>query len=172
MTREEFDELFREYWGIVYLFCRRRSQNEDLAADTAQEIFCRKWAAIHTYDPQRGHFKTWLLRNAFNECVSVARERNRKPETPLDSDFIVPAQPDETRQNDWRLVLTQALRALPPDEADVLDFRFNHGFTLVETAALMHLTFSEVRTLQKNGLRRLRDWLVAAGIEGVEWDGN
>ncbi len=54
MTSQEFDEIYNEYWKYVYWLCRRLLNNEEEALDAAQEVFCRKWKALHTYDATQG----------------------------------------------------------------------------------------------------------------------
>lgn len=170
MTSREFSELYDEYWKHVYWVCFQVLKDEDLATDAAQEVFCQKWKVIESYNPTFGGFKNWLTHNAYHHCIDVLRRRGRRPEEQLRPEDEGPTQPSGTRQNDWRIVLTEAMRQLSDEEKLVLKLRRIEGFTLQETNKMMGLTTSQVRTLQDNALRKLRDWLVAAGIKDVEAD--
>ncbi|BCM91945.1 ECF RNA polymerase sigma factor SigK [Abditibacteriota bacterium] len=168
MTSQEFSELYDEYWKHVYWVCFHVLKEEDLATDAAQEVFCQKWKVIGTYNSTLGGFKNWLTHNAYHHCIDLLRRRGRRPEEQLKSDDIHQFQPSGTRQVEWRVVLTEAMRQLTDEEKLVLKLRRIEGFTLQETNQMMGLTTSQVRTLQDNALRKLRDWLVAAGIENLE----
>ena len=65
-------------------------------------------------------------------------------------------------------MLAEAMEALSEQERFVLILRFVSGFTRGEIETLMDLSPSKIRTLEEKGLRRLRDWMTANGIETTE----
>ena len=57
------DRLITAYWKPAYYYARRRGMNHHDAADCIQEFFARMldgdW--LDGVDPERGHFRGWLL---------------------------------------------------------------------------------------------------------------
>jgi len=170
MTSQEFSELYDEFWKHVYWICFHVLKNEELATDAAQDVFCQKWKVIASYDSTLGGFKNWLTHNVYHHCIDVLRRRGRRPEEQLHPEEDVQFEPSATRQTEWRIVLNEAMRQLSDEEKLVLKLRRVEGFTLQETSAMMGLSTSQVRTLQDNALRKLRDWLADAGIETDDAD--
>lgn len=168
MTSDEFSELYNEYWKHVYWTCFHVLKDDEAAKDAAQEVFCQKWKVVGTYNSTLGGFKNWLTHNAYHHCIDVLRRRGRRPEEQLEMEEGHLVEPSIARRTEWRVVLDEAMRQLSDEEKLVLKLRRIEGFTLQETNKMMGLSTSQVRTLQDNALRKLRDWLVAAGIEDIE----
>jgi RNA polymerase sigma-70 factor (ECF subfamily) len=170
MTSQEFSQLYDEYWKHVYWICFHKLKERELAIDAAQEVFCHKWKVIHTYNSTLGGFKNWITHNAYHHCIDILRRSVRRPEEPLDPEDTRHALPVGTRQAEWRVVLGEAMASLSDEEKLVLKLRLLEGFTLEETSQMLGVTMHQVRTLQRNALGKLRDWLIAAGVEDLEFD--
>jgi RNA polymerase sigma-70 factor (ECF subfamily) len=93
------DEAFTRLYGLharrVKVYFLRSGFGNGEADDLTQETFIRIYRSLHTFDPKRGKFRTWISTIARN----VARRRwSRRRETPsLDPELAeVMLQVDET----------------------------------------------------------------------------
>ena len=61
-----FNALYGRYERAIFNFILRYTGNRGLAQDLLQETFTRIWFAAHSFDPEKGTFKTWLFKIALN----------------------------------------------------------------------------------------------------------
>lgn len=73
---DEFVADVRAHHAVLARLVRRCTPAAD-ADDVVQESLSAAWRSRHTFDPQRGSFRTWLLAIAMNECRRAARRRRR-----------------------------------------------------------------------------------------------
>ncbi len=63
---------------------------------------------------------------------------------------------------------TRALEEIPCDERRAIELAYFDGHTYVEVAQLLEQPEGTIKSRIRNGMRRMRDVLVDAGIQGVE----
>lgn len=61
-----FAELVDMYQRPLFGFLGRLGMNQAQAEDIAQETFLRAWTHLHSYQPERAQFVTWLFTIARN----------------------------------------------------------------------------------------------------------
>lgn len=61
-----FNALYCRYEKSIFNFILRYTGNRGLAQDLLQEAFTRMWLAAHSFNPDKGAFKTWLFSIALN----------------------------------------------------------------------------------------------------------
>lgn len=61
-----FNALYVRYEKAIYNFILKYTGNRGLAQDLLQETFTRIWLAAHSFNPEKGSFKTWLFTIALN----------------------------------------------------------------------------------------------------------
>ena len=61
-----FNALYVRYEKAIFNFILRYTGNRGLAQDLLQETFTRIWFAAHSFNPEKGTFKTWLFTIALN----------------------------------------------------------------------------------------------------------
>src|SRR5580700_3015656 len=86
--------LFRAYADRIHSFCLRMVRSRETAEDITQEVFKRAFEAI-------GHFrgdasiKTWLLKIAFNLCLTHIAAAKKDMVCTLDYDLVANVQTEE-----------------------------------------------------------------------------
>jgi RNA polymerase sigma-70 factor (ECF subfamily) len=79
--REEAWGAFQAHYRDVILgWCRRRDLPQDSAEDLTQEILLKLFQELPTYDPAKGHFRSWLKAVVNNALSNYWRHRRRHPE--------------------------------------------------------------------------------------------
>ncbi len=81
-------DLYQAYWKPVYCYLRARGFGNEHAKDLVQGFFSEKVLGkelVRKADPQRGRFRSFLLRAVHNYAISV--QRTQKPCRSLDEGY-------------------------------------------------------------------------------------
>lgn len=139
--------------------------------DLAQEVFLRVLRACDTWEG-RSAFSTWIYRIAVNVTRDAQRRRrswwrgtmHTSPQPPQP-----PAVEQASRRERERLV-NAALADLPSNLREPLVLRHFGDLTFAETAEVLGLPVSTVKTRIKTGLLQLRNELQRRGLTEAEFD--
>ena len=132
------------------------------AEEVVQEAFLAAWRAGHTYDPERGSTRTWLLTLVRNRAIDVVRARRRRPVQPLDEMFDLPDTSDVQLQAALNVEAEQVAEAmvkLPIEQRETLELAYVSGFSHAEIAARVGVPVGTVKGRIRLGLDRLRQAL-------------
>ena len=176
---EAFRDLVRPYEHAVFMATRAILKNEADAEDAAQDAVLKAYINLANF---RGDskFSTWLFRIATNEALmKVRRERRQKLHDSLDErhndeegdytprDFAdwreIPHEALQAKQ--LRHALSVALASLTPKHRAVFVLRDVQHFTIAETAELLGIRKSAVKTRLMRARHQMRDAL-APGVDG------
>ena len=176
---EAFRELVRPCECAVFMATQAILKNEADAEDAAQEAILKAFTNLATF---RGdsRFSTWLVRIATNEALmKLRKERRQKLHDSLDDgrkdekgnyvprDFAdwreIPSEALQTEE--LRQALSRALASLTPKHREVLVLRDVQNFTIEETAKLLGIGKSAVKTRLLRARLQMRDAL-APGMDG------
>jgi len=152
-----FDELVERYQDSLFRVARRMCGEVEAAEDILQETFVKAYLNLDRF---RGEAKwsTWLYRIAYNECLM---RRRREPNQPVDSlDEVLETAEGEVHREiaDWsvnpeevvlqeelRVVLDEAIAALPEDYRLVFLLRDVEGFSAKEVQETTGLTLPTIK---------------------------
>src|SRR5262245_48145173 len=152
------EELFREYYQLVYRTARVVTGNLDDAQDVLQTIFLR----LQTLDvpPNFREPKAYFYRAAVKTSLNVLRSRRRHVLT-ADSDFFDNrAQSANTGIDDLlRAQLYQAIDSLSPRTVEILLLRYVEDLTEPQIATLLGISRGTVAVTLFRALARLRKLL-------------
>jgi RNA polymerase sigma-70 factor, ECF subfamily len=157
------EELVRSNQQRVYNFAMRMCRNVEDAKDILQETFLGMVRSIREFR-EESKFTTWLYRIASNACLKKRRRgvHDPTPEQELSLDELMPRPDSEGRRPeiaDWsddaeRALLRGELSAqmeaaidkLPREYKIVLVLRDVEGFSAEETAEMLKLSVSAVKS--------------------------
>lgn len=176
---EAFHDLVRPYERAVFMAAQAVLKNEADAEDAAQEAVLKAFTNLVKF---RGDskFGTWLIRIATNEALmKLRKERRQKLNDSLDQprqneegnyaprDFAdwreIPSEALEKKQ--LRQTLSKALASLTPKHRLVFVLRDVQHFTIAETAEILGIRTSAVKTRLMRARLQMRDAL-APGMDG------
>ncbi len=158
------EALMRRYNRRLFRIARSILRDAGAAEDAVQEAHLRAFGNLDRYEPT-GKFGAWLARLAFNEALMIRRRVRPDMLAPdqLDPSVLQHAaavlsapsgeQPDATQ---IRLLLEQAVDALPEVFRTVFVLRVVEQLSGVETAACLGLNETTVRTRLFRAQQRLR----------------
>ncbi|TCC24938.1 SigE family RNA polymerase sigma factor [Kribbella speibonae] len=151
----EFTEFaattIRRLRRTAYLMCGDWHRAEDAAQDALVKVY-RRW---HRIDRAQG------LNGYAHQClVTAVFDQSRKPwrrERLVDSDEQT--HPDPVSAVDDRMLVVQALGALPPSQRACVVLRHYADLSLEQTADILGIGVGGVKSQTSRGLTRLRELL-------------
>lgn len=142
--------------GAVYAYGRRLLPSKEDAEDLVQQVFVAAWRQRKRYDPTRASLLTWLLGIARYKAIDrlrrLDRERRVVPEDPA-------SPPDEAGLLADRLLVSEALSWLRPEQQQVLELAFYDDLTHQQIADKLGMPLGTVKSHARRGLQRLRRFL-------------
>ena len=175
---EVFHQLVRPYATAVLRTARAILHNDSDAEDVAQEAVLKAFTNLANFRCD-ARFSTWLIRIVINQALMQLRKERRQRVYSLDEpcknaqgdyifrDFADRREiPSEALQNkELRYALLRALGSLAPKYREVFVLRDVRHFSISETANLLGVTKSVVKTRLLRARLQMRDAL-ALGIDG------
>ena len=170
-----FELIMRRYNQRLFRMARSILRNEPEAEDVVQESYVRAYEKIDDFIGPAG-FSAWLGRIVVNEALGRLRTRGRVislddygdgPGNGADIrriETIKTQQPDPERlavNSELRLLLENAIDALPDDFRVVFVLRAVEGLSVVETAEYLSIRPETVKTRFHRARRHLQDNLGA-----------
>ena len=167
--RAEFSRLVDTYSANIYRLALKMLSHPQDAEDVLQETFLKAYRGLKNFDG-RARLSTWLFRIATNEALMLLRKH--KP------DFVSIDEPVETEDGeqepvqiiDWcclpegemmskeaRLHLAEAAERLPHTLRVVFLLRDIEDLSTQETAEVLGLTETAVKTRLSRARMRLRE---------------
>ena len=147
VTNDEFAKRVESVRTKLYKTALTYLGSESLALDAVDEAIykalCGKWRLR-----QPEFFDTWITRILINECHNELRRQKRY--------YPLNELPETAQEEFDALPLKEALRRLPKDLKDVIILRFFGGFTVAETAQMLHIPAGTAATRQRKALQLLR----------------
>lgn len=169
-------QLYDRFGQAVYSLCLRIVRDGATAEELTQEVFVRLWRSAASFEPTRGRVSTWLLRIAHNLALNEVRRRQSRPVIAPDVDWEVESAgfADTTGEGDPALMaglreraelVRRALLQLPAPQRQAIELAFFGGLSQAEVAAAMGDPLGTVKSRIRVGMQRLRELLVAAGVD-------
>ena len=87
----DFERLVERQRQTIYSVCYLFATDRQEADDLAQEVLLRLWKGMDSFEGRSAE-RTWVYRVALNTCVTLDRQKHRRP------------QIDEGKQHQGRLL--------------------------------------------------------------------
>lgn len=151
--RDAAEELVELLYPEILRYCLWHAPNRELAQDAAQETFLK---AIRFYDRyvHQGKCKAFLYRIAANTCLDMARRARELSLEELSQELT--GEEPGFQQIHADLEFRQCIRALPPEQQEVLILRFAQELTLRQISQVTGAPLRTVQSRLRAGLKRLK----------------
>jgi RNA polymerase sigma-70 factor (ECF subfamily) len=175
-----FESLVRDYGPRMLSVARRYLNNEADAQDCVQDAYLQAFEKINQFE-NRSSISTWLHRIVVNTALMKLRSKKRRPEELIEDNSTlfdsygrrVETEAEMTLSVEDVLVNEQArlsvrhfIEQLPDTARSLILLRDIDGYSVEESAKLLTLTSSNVRT----GLHRARKRLKMLIQNSVDTD--
>lgn len=158
-----YEVLIRRYNSFIYRIGRTYKYNHQDTEDLMQETYIAAFRHLRQFE-NRSAFKTWLIRIMLNQCYQKKHRLRDKKEILSDDLSIYNTKKMQTASNNETIavnkelgrILEDAIQAIPEDYRLVFALRELNGFNVSETADLLHITESNVKTRLSRAKQMLR----------------
>jgi RNA polymerase sigma-70 factor, ECF subfamily len=177
---EAFKQLMTRYSPRIFRLAQRITRNREDAEEVSQDSFARAFLRLDTF---RGdsRFSTWLSRIAVNQSLMKLRTRRHelhfdRPATTEDAPNYSevadgsPTPEQRYSQEELQRILASAMRELPKTVREVLRLREVEEHSTKETARVLGLSISAVKSRMRRGRLMLRQ-ILTEHFRRNEFDG-
>jgi RNA polymerase sigma-70 factor (ECF subfamily) len=168
---DAFGELIHHYDRRIFRMAKQITQNDDDAEDVLQETFLKAYSHLDDFQGN-SKFYTWLVRIAVNEALMKLRKRRSDRTVPLDEpidtgedevvrEIAVWDEDPEQRYSREELgsILDEAIQSLKPAYRTVFILRDIEELSIEETAEVLKLSISAVKSRLLRARLQLREKL-------------
>lgn len=164
--RGAFELLAQLHARAMYRMAFRMMGSAELAEDVTQEALLRAYTNIKSF---RGDskFSSWLLQIVINSSRNLHRSLSRRNETNIDDEVIPSEHKDYARVEGEQTLskLKSTIDKLPPRQKLALELRIFEELSFKEIATIMDCPFDTAKANFRHALIKVREQLVAHGIE-------
>ncbi len=179
---EAYESLVRSFGGRMLAVARRMLHSEEDCADAVQDAFLSAFRALGSFE-ERSTLSTWLHHIVVNACLTVLRQRRRRPAVSIEQ--LLPEfdesghhagpvcrwadQPlTSMTQTETMDQVRRSIDRLPDDYRTVVLLRDIDGLTTDETAQILETTHGVVKTRLHRARQALRALLEPIfAVEGI-----
>lgn len=162
--RYDFDEIVKQYGGMLFNHIRRMVGNEEDAKDILQEVFVNVYRKIDGFR-EESSLKTWLFRIASNKTIDFLRKEKRFKADELPETLRDTSNPLKyTEKSIKKQLVHKALLRLKEEEREIVVLKELDGFTFREIAEIKGIPENTVKTKLYSSLKKLRKIILE--IEG------
>lgn len=142
-SQTAFNFLLDTFWGSVYNFQLKKTQNDNDAEDITIQTFSKAFDRIETYN-ENYQFKTWLITISKNVHIDFLRKKKSSIsiETTKEQEHEVYAVIDDTPSPEDKIITEQNLakllrdiKQLKPKYQQVIHLRYFQELTYKEISA-------------------------------------
>jgi len=168
-----FEQLVRRYDSKLLRIAQNVTHNLEDAEEAVQEAFFKAYQKL---DQFQGHakFSTWLIRITLNESFMKLRKQRGIMEQSVDSDVYADSDSERLpfdvadwapspealyRASEFREILINSLKRLSPARKVVFVLRDIEEYSLNETAEILNLNVTAVKTRLSRARLQLREEL-------------
>ncbi len=171
MDKTIFNQIYKDYNGMVYNLCLSYLQNIEEAEEVMQDVFLKVY---EKHDSFRGNssLKTWIYRITINKNLDFIKAKKRAKRfgflAVINGDSKNQEQPlvnfnhpgVELEDKEAMHLLFQKINTLPHKQKTALILKYIDGFSQKEIAKTMELSEKAVESLLSRAKRGLKSKLV------------
>jgi RNA polymerase sigma factor (sigma-70 family) len=155
--------LVSKYYKEMYAFHYKQTLDAELSLDLTQEHFIVVLQSIHSYDPKKASFRTWLYRLASNRIVDYFRSKHYRyaqftqPIQDINQDFEDEYNLEIALEHKEQFKLVNELvNRLDAHSQQIIRLKLFGDYTLKEIASFEAIPISTVKTRYYAALKWIR----------------
>jgi RNA polymerase sigma-70 factor (ECF subfamily) len=145
--RKAFETLFRLYFRPLFVYVVKLIHDPARAEEVVDDVMLELWRQAGGFQGE-SKVSTWLFGIAHNKALNAVR--TRRDETDLEAaESVANGKPHALEQaaaRELREKFAAALRALPPDQREVVELALYHEFGYEEIARIVRCPLNTVKT--------------------------
>lgn len=149
---EIIESVYSRNADMLYRLAYSHLSSAQDAEDAVADVFVKYLNSLPSFRDE-AHEKAWLIRVLINQCKDMQRRRAVRGYTPLEDVANTSAAPEESQE------LLTAVQRLPEKSRSAMLLHYFEGFSLEETAAILHTTVPAVKMRLMRGRTALKPLL-------------
>jgi len=155
------EQVYLDYKDRVYGYIIAKVANSHDAEDLLSCVFLKIYQKLEHYDSTKASFSTWIYTITHNEVCNFFRARAKRGFV-ADIEDITElsdgAEPfiEKLLKEEEIEALAKALERLPERERDIIILRYYHGYSPMDVAELMKISYSNAKFLQHRAIGMLK----------------
>ena len=156
-SAERIGRLYDRFAPALYRYAVIVLADPVAASDVVQQVFVN---LLRRRSEEIDEDERYLRRAVRNECFTNLRRRRRDASSRVASPLLEPA--GSIDDVEVRLMIEQALRALPPEQREVVHLKVYEGMTFQEIASFIDEPLNTVASRYRYAMDKLRAQLGAS----------
>ena len=162
------ERLFASAQARIFRFLMRIVKNQAIAEELLNEVFLSVWQHARRYEG-RSEPMTWILSIAHNKAVSALRKRTEVVGIDDEVASDLPAEDDlpdvVAQKHDKSAQMRACMAELSVDHRTILDLVYYQEQSVAETAQILDIPESTVKTRMFYARKKLSELLLARNID-------
>lgn len=151
--------LYRDLAPVVLRYLRSRGVPEP--EDVMGDVFVQVVRKLEQFTGDEDAFRGWVVTIAHHRLIDAARSRARRPVDPVDDEVLAASGGTGDPEADALARIAsgdvqRAIKALSPDQQDVVFLRLISGLSINEVAAALGKKPGAIKALQVRAVAALR----------------
>ncbi|MEO6167821.1 MAG: sigma-70 family RNA polymerase sigma factor [Chitinophagales bacterium] len=156
---KHFRYFYEKHYREIFLFIYRRTDDEDVSADIAQQVFLKALQGIDKYTYRGIPFSAWLYRIASNEVMQHFRDQQKFRIVSIENEGV-----NEIMEEDYghlevakREALFAAIKKLNAADLEMIEMRFFEKRSFKEIGDIKGITENNAKVKVHRILERVRN---------------
>lgn len=160
---KSFRYFYDAHYKDVFLFVYRRTDDEAISADIAQQVFLKALQNLNKYQYQGISFIAWLLRIAANETAQYFRDAKKMRVVNVEQSGIEEiCDEDSSTALEQREHVFNALKQLDADALELIEMRYFEKRSFKEISDIKNITENNAKIKVHRILEKIRKFLPVA----------
>jgi RNA polymerase sigma-70 factor (ECF subfamily) len=156
---DAFEIFIKKYEKRLFVLAGTLLRSPDIVEDLVQDVFLAAYRNIHSFNPQLGHFPTWLMRIARNKCLNAIKKKKEIPISTVPEMSGRENPEEDLARKEAFMRFDQALKKLPPKHRIVFVLAEIQGFSHKEIAGIEKTRIGTVKSRISRAKKKLRTLL-------------
>lgn len=155
---KEFRYFYDTYFKEIYLFIYRRTDDESLSGDIAQQVFLKAMQNIDRFEFRGTPFLSWLFRIANNEVMQYYRDVKKVRVVCIDQEGLQDLMGEEDNRMDIekREIAFAAIKKLSADDLELIEMRYFEKRSFIEIGEIKNMTANHAKVKVHRILERIK----------------
>ncbi len=157
-----YDRHVKDIYRFVYIKTHNKEQAEDITSDVFEQVVKK----IHTFQPSKASFRTWLYTIARHKLIDMYRKGNSPMSIDTVSDDAASYASHHMAVADTLLLsdVRAFLATLSDTQRDVLLLRLWHDMPYDEIATILDISPAHARVIYQRGIQVIRSHMGIAMV--------
>ena len=161
---KHFRYFYDKHYKEIFLFIFRRTDDEEVSADIAQQVFLKAMQSIDRYTYRGIPFSAWLYRIASNEVMQHFRDQQKFRIVSIENEGVNEIMEEEYGHIEIakREALFSAIKKLNAADLELIEMRFFEKRSFKEIGDIKGITENNAKVKVHRILERVRNSISVA----------